>query len=189
MEHNTDPVAPPMPPPSHYQAPSYPQQNPGVAYHRPGLKSPFLAALWACVIPGLGHIYVGVYQRALILFVIWLGVFSSAIYAKDGELGLLVPMTIFIWLFNVFDAYRQATFAVWGESEEELRATAGERGRSGLTFGITLFVVGLYGLLRRYFDIDLSLLFEHWYLVIMAVGGWLIWQAIAAKSSGASSAD
>lgn len=149
----------------------------------PAPKSPLLAALFSFFVPGLGHIYVGLYQRAVIIFAVWVAIFASSIdNDRPTEMGVLVPLMVFIWLFNIFDAYRQATFAVWGEPEE-IKAVARERGKSGLTFGIALFALGVYGLLRKYFEIDLSFLLDNWYLVVMVVGGWLIWQAVAASRS------
>lgn len=149
----------------------------------PAPKSPLLAAFFSFLVPGLGHIYVGMYQRAVIIFAAWVAIFSSSIdNDNSSEMGVLVPLMVFIWLFNIFDAYRQATFAVWGEPEE-IKAATRERGKSGLTFGIALFALGLYGLLRKYFEIDLSFLLDHWYLVVMVVGGWLIWQAVAASKA------
>lgn len=175
MDPNHDPVASPVPPRPNYAPAPYPAPGPAA-------KSPLLAAFFGAIMPGLGHVYVGVYQRALILFVIWVGIFSSTVGAHGDELGALVPITVFVWLFNIFDAYRQATFAVWGEPED-LKVLSRDRGKNGLTFGIALFAIGLYGLLRKYFEIDLSILLDHWYLVVMGVGGWLIWQAVAAAKA------
>lgn len=178
---NENPVVNPTPPLNPYVHGPAPYGRPG-----PPAKSPLLAAFWSALIPGLGHIYVGVYQRAIIIFVVWVGIFSSTVGAHGGELGVLVPMTVFTWLFNIFDAYRQATLAVWGMPEEA--PVAVDRGQGGLTFGIALFVVGLYGLLRKYFEIDLSILLDHWYVVVMAAGAWLIWQAFSATKKTAAKA-
>jgi hypothetical protein len=149
----------------------------------PPQKSPLLAAFFSFMVPGLGHIYVGLYQRAVIIFAVWVAIFASAIdNSNNTEMGVLVPLMVFIWLFNIFDAYRQATFAVWGEPEE-IQAASRERGKNGLTFGIALFALGVYGLLRKYFEIDLSILLDNWYLIVMVAGGWLIWQAISATKA------
>ncbi len=169
-------------PPSYTPAPYAPAPGP------PG-KSPLLAALFAFVMPGLGHIYVGVYQRALIIFAAWVGTFWSAVNSKEEtEISLLIPVLIFLWLFSAFDAYRQATFSVWGEPDE-VRALARDRGKNGLSFGIALLALGLYGLLRKYFDFDLSFLLEHWYLVVLIAGGWMVWQALAASRERSGAAD
>lgn len=184
MEIDNDPAAAaPRPlPPAAYPPATYPPAT----YPPPGpsAKSPMLAAFFSVLMPGLGHVYVGLYQRAMLFFVIWIGVFGATINADGTEVGMLVPVVIFLWLFNVFDAYRQATFAVWGEPEE-IKALAAQRGKGGLSLGIAVFAIGLYGLLRNYFEIDLTFLLDHWYLIVMVAGGWLIWQAIAAAKQTA----
>lgn len=180
MDNHEDDAAP-LPPRQHY--PPAPPYGPPPA--SPPGKSPLLAALFGLMMPGLGHVYLGLYQRALVIFLVWLGIFSTLVNTKDGpELGILIPLMIFIALFNVFDAYRQATFAAWGEPEE-IRAVTRSRGKNNLALGIGLVAVGVYGLLRRYFDVDLSFLLDHWYLVVIVVGGWLIWQAMAANKTAA----
>jgi hypothetical protein len=58
------PAVPPPPPPA--APPPYPV-TPVPAYYIEK-KSPFLAAMLSFFIPGLGHLYVGAYQRALQVF-------------------------------------------------------------------------------------------------------------------------
>lgn len=176
MENHDEAAA--LPPRPSYPPPAY--RPPG-----PPSKSPILAAIFGLMMPGLGHIYLGLYQRALLLFVVWLGIFATLVNTKDGpELGVLIPLMIFVALFNVFDAYRQASLAAWGEPEE-VRALTRSRGANNLSLGIGLVAVGLYGLLRRYFDFDFSFLLDHWYLIVIGVGGWLIWQAAASRKAEA----
>lgn len=180
MDPNNDPLANPVPPRQSYvPAPYLPPSGPPA-------KSPMLAAFFSALMPALGHVYVGVYQRAAIIFLVWIGVFGAAIKAEGTDIGMLVPVVVFLWLFNIFDAYRQATFAVWGEPEE-IRLLTRERGKNGLSFGVALLAIGLYGLLSRYFDLDLSFLLDHWYLMVMAAGGWMVWQAVAASRASADS--
>lgn len=170
-------TAAPLPPRPNYPPPAYRPM--------PASKSPIVAAIFSLMMPGLGHVYLGLYQRALTFFLVWLAIFSTLVNTHDGpELGLLIPLMIFVALFNVFDAYRQASLAMWGEPEE-LRAVARSRGKNNLAMGIALVAVGTYGLLRRYFDLDLSFLLDHWYLIVIVVGGWLIWQAMAANKAAA----
>lgn len=144
----------------------------------PAAKSPLLAAFLGLV-PGLGNIYNGLYARGFVFFLLVVSLFYTAIESGEGpHLALLIPSLIFVWLFNIFDGYRQATLINWGWDEES-EATAAQRGSGSLAAGIALFLIGLYGLLHQIFDIDLSALLEYWYVIIMAVGGWLIYQARA----------
>lgn len=147
----------------------------------PPAKSPLLAGFLSLV-PGMGNIYNGLYARGLVFFLLVVSLFYTAVASGDGShLALLIPSLIFVWLFNIFDAYRQATLINWGWEEDE--AVYAHRNSGALAAGIALFVIGLYGFLHQFFDIDLSALLEHWYIIIMAVGGWLIYQAWREKTS------
>lgn len=148
------------------------------------IKSPLLAAFLGFV-PGLGNIYNGLYARGFVFFLLVVSLFYAAIdvgnNGKEEALALLIPSLIFTWLFNIFDGYRQATLINWGWDERE--EIAAQQGSGGLAAGIALFAIGIYGLLHQFFDIDLSALLEHWYLVLLAIGGWLIYQSWGEKKS------
>lgn len=148
------------------------------------IKSPLLAAFLGFV-PGLGNIYNGLYARGFVFFLLVVSLFYAAIDSGDGpHLALLIPSLIFTWLFNIFDGYRQATLINWGWDERE--EIAAQQGSGGLAAGIALFAIGLYGLLHQFFDVDLSALLEHWYLILLAIGGWLIYQSWSEKKGEAS---
>lgn len=174
-DYEDRPEAPPAPP-RRQAAPrrrAAPRRDDG-----PSPKSPLLAAFLGFV-PGLGNIYNGLYARGFVFFLLVVSLFYTAIDSGDGpHLALLIPSLVFVWLFNIFDGYRQATLINWGWDEAS-EATAAQRGSGSLAAGIALFLIGLYGLLHQIFDIDLSALLEYWYVIIMAVGGWLIYQARA----------
>lgn len=150
-------------------------------------KSPMLAAFLGCV-PGLGNIYNGLYARGFVFFLLVVSLFYAAIEVgnsgREEGLALLIPSLIFTWLFNIFDGYRQATLINWGWDEED-EALAAQRGSGNLAAGIALCAIGLYGLLHQFFDIDLSMLLDHWYLVLLGIGGWLIYQSWSEKKDTA----
>lgn len=94
--------------------------------HRTGQKRPWLAALLAIVYPGLGHVYLREWFRALLWFGLAITTLSllvpaAAMPATDGvslqallEASQRVPREARIALFgivllSVFDAYRLAT--------------------------------------------------------------------------------
>lgn len=164
--------------------------RPAVAPGELPAKSPALAAFLA-FLPGLGHVYNGLYARAITFFAIWIALFGSAVTSRDeSEMPFLVPTMIFFLLFNVFDSYRQATFLNYGYTEDPAirqKAVAG-LGTGGLAPGVALVLVGLYGLLRKYFDFSLSWLFENWPLIIIALGAWLIFQSIRERQATADAA-
>lgn len=170
------PPAPPLP------APRAPEPAPHYAHHAPPRQDspqprmPFLAAFFS-LFPGLGNIYNGLYLRGITIFVICIGLVGLASQSQVEERVLLVFTLIFVWLFNIFDAYRQATLINYGytpEIEPAAKPKIPAWGSGGLVAGVVVFVLGLYGLLRQQFDIDLALLAEYWYVLFMAFGAFLI---------------
>ncbi len=171
------PPAPPAPPPSapsndaHYTAPPSGRQQ-----ESPPARMPFLAAFFS-VFPGLGNIYNGLYLRGITFFLIVFGLIGLAGESRGAEQPLLIFSAIFVWFFNLFDAYRQATLINYGYSPDDelpVKPRVSGWGSGGLVAGVVVFAIGLFGLLREYFDIDLSWLADHWYLLFMAFGGYMI---------------
>jgi len=97
---------PPVPPPfAGGSAPSMPDPR---GYRRMPDKVPVTAALLS-VVPGLGNIYNGLYARGLTFFFIEFSIIRMAAGVKQDEnLAILIPSIFFFWLFNLFDAHRQA---------------------------------------------------------------------------------
>ncbi len=144
-------AAPPAPP-----AP--PAASPGQLQRSPG------AALVLSFLPGLGHVYLGLYQRGIVIFTL----FASAILLADSvdAAGILIP---FIWFFGVIDAYRQAKIINLGGIEAPRTA-----GQTGLGFGVFLTVLGGVLLLNNFYHIDLSWLRDWWPAGLIGIGLWLI---------------
>lgn len=155
-----------------------------------GSKSPLLAAFFS-LIPGLGNVYNGLYARGFVFFLLVVSLFYTVVdYGSETgggpALALLIPSMVFVWLFNIFDAYRQATLINVGGAQASPDLL--EQSRSGtLAAGVALFVLGLYGLLEQFFDIDLTVILDYWWIGVMALGAWMIWQARA--NGGAKKAD
>ena len=149
-------------------------------------RSPVLAAIFSAFLPGFGNVYNGLFSRGLLNFVLFAGLFFGTVDSGQGpHLSILLPSLFFIWLFGIVDAYRQATLINFGVSEAEILTepplpTVG----GGLAIGVAVFLIGLYGLLSQFFDFDLSLLFDYWYLFLMAFGGWMIWKGIQDRQGG-----
>ncbi len=125
-------------------------------------KSPGLAGFLS-FFPGIGHVYLGLYQRAFAIggaFV--LGVAMTS-HGAPGE--FFGPLIAFIWFFGVIDAVRQAKAINRGQlaeagwaGEQQLKAAAGS---GGLTWGVILVGLGSLWLIDRYFYIDWSFM-EEW---------------------------
>jgi hypothetical protein len=159
------PNQPPYPPPA--------QPN---ANHR----TPFLAGALS-VVPGLGNIYNGLYQRGFLFFLVVTGIFAMAVQHEGPELALLIPTMMFFWLFNIFDAYRQAIFINHGYTSATPTEMPQSSSGGSLALGVAVFLVGLYGLLREVLDFDFTILLDYWYLGFLAFGAWSIYRALRAE--------
>lgn len=161
------PQVPPAPPQAE------PLPLPGApAEPDPYEKSPGLAAFLS-LIPGLGYLYVGAYQRAVMIVV---SVFL-AIYLLPVPVSIFAP--IFIWFFGMFDSYRQAQIANYGAEEPRQPDFTSRSGN--LAFGVFLAVVGALLTLNNFFDIDLEWIADWWPMLLFLIGVWVIINAIREK--------
>ncbi len=125
-------------------------------------KSPGLAGFLS-VFPGLGHVYLGLYQRAFAIGGAFILGISMTSRGNAGE--FFGPLIAFVWFFAIIDAVRQAKAINRGQlaesgfaGETQLKAAAGS---GGLTWGVILVGLGTLWLIDRYFVIDWSFM-EDW---------------------------
>jgi len=157
------PASPPPPPPV---APAM-MPPPPVAGLPPGAgyverKSAALAGILS-MFPGLGHLYLGLYQRGLAFG----AAFVLAItFASHGRGEFFGPAIAFVWFFAIIDAVRQAHAINRGFVADtgyapapQLRRAAS--GTASLTWGVILVGLGTLWLIDRYVDIDWSFL-DRW---------------------------
>jgi hypothetical protein len=120
-------------------------------------KSPALAGLLS-MFPGLGHLYLGLYQRAFAFggsFILLIGLAS---HGGRGE-NFFGPAIAFVWFFAIIDAVRQAkainrgyvTAAGYARSPE-LRKAA--ESTASLTWGVILVGIGALWLCNQYLNLD-----------------------------------
>jgi hypothetical protein len=150
------PTADPLPPPPA----STTATGPVVVLEK---KSPGLAGVLSAIFPGLGHLYLGLYQRAFKIagaFVLCIWAVSS--HFMSGHMAPLFGLGIaFIWFFGIIDAVRQAKAINSGyvgaggfaPSESTVLRPARES-MAGLTWGVILVGIGALWLLDRYVDLD-----------------------------------
>ena len=180
----TPPGAPRPAPSAYRRVAPYPQEA--------GLpqKSPILAAFLSAM-PGLGNIYNGLYTRGITLFVIWGSLFGMAVHTENSgreeNLGFLLPTMMFFWFFNVFDAHRQATLLNLGLTEEDRPWGRGVGG--SLSLGIAVLVIGIYGIMVRYFNVDMTWVLDNWPLFVTAFGAWLVARAWKQREAEAPADD
>ena len=156
MNETPNPIYPPPPP----AAPPPPPPVPPVAY--PGgpvlidKKSPGLAGFLS-MFPGLGHVYLGLYQRAFAIGGAFIVGIAMTSHGRGGE--FFGPVLGFLWFFAIIDAVRQAKAINRGQLAEagfagdtQLRKAAA--GTGSLTWGVILVGLGSLWLADRYLDLE-----------------------------------
>ncbi len=148
------------------------------------LKTPGFAAVLSAA-PGLGNIYNGLYFRGISFFLIFISLIVLAVNAnEDTEFAFLGPSIAFFWFFNLFDAYRQATLINAGKGPDMGLSDSPKLGRATLFPGVVLLLMGTYGALDKFFDLDLSWVFEQWPFFLLAAGGFLVYNALRSDKPG-----
>ena len=132
-------------------------------------RSPGLAVVLSCF-PGLGHLYLGLYQRAFAVFIS----FVAAIWLSEhSSLGILVAGVV---LFAFVDAYRQAqalNLGIVAESAYPVRGAAPARGNR-LGFGVFLLLAGVFLLYNQFYPVDFSLLEDWWPGLLVLAGVYMV---------------
>lgn len=162
----TSASAPPPPPPVAFGPASARPAYPGWA------KSPGAAGAFG-IMPGLGHLYLGLYQRAAIFFGVFVLLVTLAERSHGPFPGLFFP---FLIAFSIIDAVRQAK-AINATGAPEPGLLGGEKPvkvSGSLTAGILLILVGGFLLLNRFVTIDLSFLNDWWPALLVVFGAWQV---------------
>lgn len=152
-------------------------------------KNPALAAFLS-LFPGVGNLYNGLYMRGLAFFLVC----ASLIFLVTESPGPLFGMAIpFFWIFNMVDAYRQATFINHGYGTDvgvDEPPKLASAGQGGMMVGIILFLIGTIALLEQLnMRINLDWLFDLWPLFLMGIGAWLIFDTVRDKARKAAEAE
>ena len=165
-----------------HQTPTPPPPALAAADPRPtsaSYKSPILAGVLS-LFPGIGNIYNGLYMRGLAFFLICV---SMIVITNEGHpfFGLGIA---FFWIFNVVDAYRQATLINAGYAQDlgidELPRV--KSGQGGAMVGAIMLLIGGFALADNYFGpIDLDWLVDLWPVFLMVIGAWLILDTLREK--------
>jgi hypothetical protein len=166
-------------PPQPWAAQPYPQPVPMAS--DPRQKSPFLAGLLS-VMPGLGQIYTGYYQRGFVHALVAASLFALVAEGEDTPLMPLgVIFLIFFWFYNIIDASRRATLynqALAGVPDIELPEDFKVPGFHGsILGGLVIAAAGVVLLLNTRFGVSLNWLEEWWPAALILFGGYLVWKA------------
>ena len=158
----SNPTSAPPPPPLAATAAVPP---PPVAIAQPVIvdrKSPGLAGFLS-MFPGLGHLYLGLYQRAFAVGGAFILLIAMTSHGRGGE--FFGPLIGFVWFFAIIDAVRQAKAINRGQVAETGFAPEAQlkraSGSGALTWGVILVGMGALLLVDRYFEIDWTFM-EEW---------------------------
>jgi hypothetical protein len=132
--------------------------------------------------PGLpiGQLYANAFDRAIMITAtFWLLIVS----AVQGVLPvtMIVFACVFVWIYTMFDAYRQAQIVNLGGAATEPPVRPSGSGR--LTFGVFLAVVGGLLLVENMGWFDLYWLRDWWPAFVLLIGVYLIFGAAREKLS------
>ena len=164
------------------QARSAPLPPPQVRMRDTRSKSPALAALLS-MMPGLGQVYVGYYQRGFVHAAVIAGLITIL---SSGAVERLSPLfalfMAFFWLYNIIDAARRASLyndAIAGNPAIELPQDFKTPGFRGSIFGGSALIAGgLILLLHTRFGISLDWVEQWWPVAPMIFGAYLLVRAI-----------
>jgi hypothetical protein len=144
-------------------------------------KSPFLAGLLS-IMPGLGQIYVGYYQRGFTHAVVVATLITVISNMRvEGLIPLLAIFLGFFWLYNIVDASRRATLyneVLAGRTDIELPHDLKAPGLGGsVVGGLVLAGIGTILLAHTRFGISLDWMEEWWPASLILFGGYLVYKA------------
>ena len=123
------------------------------------------SGFWSVVfsfLPGLGHIYLGAYQRGLVVFLAFAGLVTINSHGAGALEPLFGVATAFVWFFALFDAYRICRAINSGTAQEAALGAgllapaipAPSARTASLTWGIILCGIGGLFLADKYMDLE-----------------------------------
>ena len=156
-------------------------------------RSPFLATILS-LMPGLGQVYTGYYQRGFVHAIVVAGIITLLATGSLGPMTALASVFLaFFWLYNVIDAGRRAVLfneALAGRADIDLPKDFSTPGLHGTILGGSILViVGLVLLSSTLFDVSLDWLEDWWPVAIVVFGGFLIFKAMQERSVAEGSED
>lgn len=159
----------------------------------PRQKSPFLAGILS-MMPGLGQVYVGYYQRGFIHALVVAALIALlASQALDALIPLGAIFLGFFWLYNIIDAGRRASLynqALAGVADIDLPQDFKAPGfRGSVVGGLAIAAAGVILLLNTRFDVSLAWLEEWWPAGLVLFGAYLVWKAWQDRATAAKAED
>ncbi|MCX7896195.1 MAG: hypothetical protein N2447_09655 [Thermoanaerobaculum sp.] len=141
-------------------------------------KSPGLAVIFS-LLPGLGHIYLGLYERGIAFF----AAFLAALWLTDHA-DLSSAVVAFVFFFAMLDAHRMAVASpllVAPLDQALTPETIPHKGRGNWLLGVILLAAGALLLYGNFYPLDLSFLADWWPLGLVLFGLWIILRDLRGK--------
>ncbi|MGQ9495951.1 MAG: LiaI-LiaF-like domain-containing protein [Thermoanaerobaculaceae bacterium] len=135
-------------------------------------KAPGLAVFFS-LLPGLGHIYLGLHQQGIAFF----AAFLASLWLSDHA-DLSGAVVAFMFFYAMIDAYQKAMQPTAGATPPR---TANSERRANLTLGVFLVVTGTLVLYSNFYPLDLSFLADWWPLGLIILGIYLLAKDFLAK--------
>ncbi len=191
--------APPGQPPGPPAGPPWPSRDygrQGAGAFDPRGKSPALACFLS-LMPGLGQIYVGYYQRGFVHALSFAGLIAMTATLSEREFTPLAPMTgvfmAFFYLYNVIDAGRRAALynqALQGGASIPLPSDMEQPGmRGSLMGGAVLIGAGFLMLSHTRFDVPMDWVADWWPIAPILIGAWLIYKNMESQKEAMARRD
>ena len=184
-----DPASPEVPPAPQAAPAGAPSESgyENAAAAPPLPKSPRVAAFFA-LLPGLGHVYNGLYRRGVAFFAVIALTIAMAAETGSPVFGLAIP---FLFFFNILDSYRQANLINLGFATDLGLLDQPQRMRPGqgsLIAGVVLILIGLLEFLERVGLWQWQWLADYWPVPVMLVGAWLIFASLRDRAKAKANA-
>ena len=120
------------------------------------------------LIPGMGAVYNGQYQKAITQFAVW-----AALIIMGDEVHGIFGFGAFVFLiYTMFDSYRTAEANLRMRRQPAQIPNIDTKDRSVAAWGILLIVLGVIFLLKNF--IHMYFLSRLWPLAFMALGAYLV---------------
>ncbi len=123
------------------------------------------AAFWLSLLPGLGHIYLGLVSKGAVFALLTVGLIDILDSGAEA-FGILVPV---YWVFVMLDAHRSAHAINRGEVTGDTFTGAGAK-----WWGGSLIVLGVLFLLYNFDLFDFDWLWQFWPVALIVLGIKLI---------------
>jgi hypothetical protein len=131
------------------------------------------------LIPGMGAVYNGDYQKAITQF----AVFAALSIMGDNIHGIFGFGAFVFLIFTMFDSYRTAEVKLRTRIEQPLEPQPPAKDRTVAAWGILLIGLGCIFLLKNFIHFDF--IGRLWPLVFIALGAYLVYRYVSDREDAA----